>query len=168
MDLPCIEENQHHYSDDEGRYSHKLSNFETKIIEQELEDESTVSFYRNPSSGSRSLKIPYTKDGVEKVFSPDFITFVETAEGIKPSIIDPHGTYLEDALDKLRGLADYAERHGDQFAEIRAISDEQDGKAMVLEMTDEDVREHVRNAETIAQAYEDRENRGLIQEIEVG
>lgn len=165
--LPFIGYNKHLYSDDEGHYYHKLSNFETKIIEQELEDEATVSFYRNPSSGSRSLKIPYTKDGVEKVFSPDFITFVETAEGIKPSIIDPHGTYLEDALDKLQGLADYAERHGDQFAEIRAISDEHAGKAIVLEMTDEDVREHVRNAETIAQAYEDREHRGLVQEIEV-
>lgn len=154
-DLPYIEDNKHMYSDDEGRYYHALSTFETTIIEKELEENGVVGFYRNPSTGSRSLKIPYVKDGVtHKVFAPDFIVFTETHDGVKASIVDPHGTYLEDSLDKLQGLALYAEQYGDQYVEIRALSDEQKGIVKVLELTDAETREHVLNSENIAAAYD--------------
>ena len=37
--------------------------------------------------------------------------FHQTDEGIRPSIIDPHGFHLADAAAKLKGLADYAAEH---------------------------------------------------------
>lgn len=155
IELPKIGYNQHVFSDSKGNYYHNLSDFETKVIENELAEDFTVAFYRNPSTGSRSIKIPYMKDGVnQKVFAPDFIVLVNTQDGVKASIVDPHGTYLEDALDKLQGLALYAEQYGDQYVEIRAISDVVEGVAKVLELTDEATRTHVLNCKTIAQAYQ--------------
>lgn len=155
VSLPYIDDNKHVFSDSEGKFYHNLSDFETQIIEHELQEQDTIAFYRNPSHGVRSLKVPYMKDKVvQKVFAPDFIVLVNTQEGIKASIVDPHGTYLEDALDKLQGLALYAEQYGDQYVEIRAISDAVEGIAKVLELTDEATRTHVLNCETIAQAYQ--------------
>ena len=43
---------------------------------------------------------------------PDFIFFHEVKGQIKASIVDPHGHHLEDAVTKLRALAEFAEKYG--------------------------------------------------------
>ena len=152
-ELPVISGHQHLYTDSEGDYYHKLSDFETRVISKELDEEGVISFYRNPSSGDKSLKIPFVHNLQDKVFAPDFIVFTETSQGIMPSIIDPHGTYLEDSLDKLQGLAHYAEKHADSFLEIKAMSEEKNGVCLSLDLTEEEVREHVLSCASIEQAY---------------
>lgn len=166
VELPYIGDNKHLYSDNSGKFYYNLHPFEEKIILQEIEESGVVGFYRNPSSGSKALRVSYNHENMEKVFSPDFIIFTETTEGIKPSIVDPHGTYLEDSLDKLQGLARYAENHGDKFLEIRAISEEKNGKAKVLDMTEEKVRAQVLESTTIAQAYQDNGD-GIVEYIDI-
>lgn len=52
-------------------------------------------------------------------------------------------------------MARYAEKHGEKFFEIRAISEEKNGKAKVLDMTEEKARAQVLESSTIAQAYQD-------------
>lgn len=51
------------------------------------------------------------------------------------SLIDPHGAFLADAVPKLKGLADYAERHGDVFHRIQSI-DQIDAKYRMLNLKD--------------------------------
>lgn len=41
---------------------------------------------------------------------------------IKALIGDPHGRHLDDAVTKLKALADFAEKYGDSFHRIEAIS----------------------------------------------
>jgi hypothetical protein len=53
---------------------------------------------------------------------PDFIFFNQVGNDVKPSIIDPHGHYLEDTLIKLQALAAFAESYGDKFHRIEALS----------------------------------------------
>jgi hypothetical protein len=65
-----------------------------------------------------------------------------TAEGIKPAIIDPHGAFLGDALEKLKGLAYYAEKHRQLFCRIEAI-DKVDGVYRRLDMMRADVRKAI-------------------------
>ncbi|GAB2989167.1 hypothetical protein [Nocardioides montaniterrae] len=79
---------------------------------------------------------------------PDFVFFGEVDGAIVPSIVDPHGTHLDDALPKLRGLAAYAEEHGAIFHRIEAVAD-----GRVLDLTEPHVRAAVRSAGDVRSLY---------------
>ncbi len=66
-----------------------------------------------------------------------------TSNGIQASIVDPHGNHLSDAGPKLRGLADYAEKHSAEFHRIDAVI-ELDGKVLALDLRSESVRQAVK------------------------
>lgn len=76
---------------------------------------------------------------------PDFVMFHRTDEGIKPSIVDPHGYHLGDALAKLRGLATYAAEHGDTFARIDAVIEDKSKQLLALDLKSEAVRAAVQS-----------------------
>ena len=59
--------------------------------------------------------------------------FHQTEEGIRPSIIDPHGPYIGDAAGKLRGLAAYAAAHDGVYDRIESLA-EIDGKMIALDL----------------------------------
>ena len=71
---------------------------------------------------------------------PDFVFFHETEEGIKPSIVDPHSYALADAGPSRRGLARYAERHGELFGRIDAVISDEAGKLLRLDLKDPTVQ----------------------------
>jgi type III restriction enzyme len=113
-----------------------------------------VGWYRNPSTaGTSSLRIAYLQDGVWRSCQPDFV-FIErdTSGALRPSILDPHGTQLADAMPKLLALAAYAEHHGDQFLRIdsmAAIDKPKPGEDValrIIDMLDPDIRDAVRAA----------------------
>ncbi len=60
-------------------------------------------------------------------------------------LVDPHGHHLADALPKLRGLADFAERFGTEFRRIESVA-ETGGELRVLDLTKHHVRQAVRDA----------------------
>jgi type III restriction enzyme len=60
-------------------------------------------------------------------------------------IIDPHGSYLADALPKLQGLALYAEAHSKAFRRIESVAKVK-GKLRVLNLMREDVRKAIASA----------------------
>lgn len=107
-----------------------------------------VGWYRNPSRGEgEALVIPW-QDGTQvwRGLRPDFVFFSTRADGtIGASIVDPHGHHLSDALPKLRGLADYAEAHGDAFLRIVSVA-ETDGTYRALDLKQSHVRAAVRAA----------------------
>jgi type III restriction enzyme len=135
---------EHHLlAAEDGTFPCALKGWELKVLERELADNDLVAWYRNPTGGNASLRVPYRGGQFDQSMYPDFILFHETDAGIRPSIVDPHGFHLADASAKLRGLAEYAQRHSGQFDRIDSVV-ELDGKLVALDIRSESVREAIR------------------------
>ena len=153
-DLPRFE--KHLLCDDAGLFPDELNRWETKVQSVEMEREGRVGWYRNPSRTSQdSLGIVYDYAGKTEIMRPDFLFFGEGASGeILADIIDPHGDYLAESLPKLRGLANYVEKHGENFGRIEAVA-EVDHSYRVLDLKAPEVRELVRRVTSAKEAYLD-------------
>lgn len=82
------------------------------------------------------------RHGDWRTLRPDFLFFVDGEDGVRASIVDPHGSWLPDAVWKLHGMARFAEVYGDRFHRIESIS-RIDGELRVLDFTLSDVRAKV-------------------------
>jgi type III restriction enzyme len=133
---------RHVLAAENGMYPSSLKGWELKVLERELADNDLVAWYRNPTGGSASLRVPYRGMQYDQSMYPDFVLFHQGDEGIRPSIVDPHGFHLADATIKLKGLAAYAERHSNIFDRIDAVA-EIDGSLMALDLRSEAIRESV-------------------------
>jgi hypothetical protein len=124
-----------------------LNEWERVVVHKEIERDNCVAWYRNPSvSSADSLGVTY-RDAVGnwRAMHPDFIIFNEIDGLIRPSIVDPHGTHLDDALVKLQGLARYTEEYGNDFHRIDALSAGTGNELRVLDMKKIVVRQSVLN-----------------------
>jgi type III restriction enzyme len=139
---------KHLMSDETGWFPiADLNEWERDVVRKEVGRTNCVAWYRNPSvSSGDSLGITYRDTvGNWRALHPDFIVFNEIDGVIRPSIVDPHGTYLDDALVKLQGLARYAEEHGDDYHRIDALSAGTGNDLRVLDMKKKVVRQTVLN-----------------------
>lgn len=134
---------KHLLSAEDGTFPSTIKGWEIKVFEKEFSDkEHFLGWYRNPTGGDASLRVPYRGAQFDRSLYPDFIFFHQTDDGIKPSIVDPHGFQFSDAAGKLRGLAEYAKAHGDVFDRIYSIV-EISGQLLALDLKSEAVREAV-------------------------
>ena len=129
---------RHVLSDGEGLYRTDLRGWEEHVLRTEL-DAGAVAWYRNPPTGRHSLQVPYTTAMGTSGLAPDFVFVHEVTGGLVASLIDPHGTHLADAVDKLKGLADYAGKHADAYHRVQSIALVDDGYLM-LNHKDPEVR----------------------------
>lgn len=139
----------------EGDYPEDFkSSWEPEVLRQELARKSLVCWYRNPGVAKpESLAAVYTDGDKPALVRPDFIMFDRASNGhVMASIVDPHGHHYADALPKLRGLAAYAEQHGDHYARIDSIA-KIGGKLRVLELKDPRVREEIARATSVEALY---------------
>jgi type III restriction enzyme len=150
--LPTFD--HHLLCDTQARYPADLNRPEKQVLAAEAKREGFLAWYRNPPRASQdSLGVAYRKDGRWSVVRPDFLFFSSAPDGsVVVDIVDPHGTFLADALPKLKGLADYAEIHAAVFRRIEVV-DEIDDVLRVLDLTDPVVRDAVRKAESAAGLY---------------
>lgn len=139
-DLPRYQ--KHLLCDDDGLFPENFNSDEVKVLEAEMGRPGFVAWYRNPSRSSQdSLGIAYELADASRIVRPDFICFSEGANGsIVADIVDPHGTYLSDALPKLKGLADYAAEYRGSYRRIDSIANIGGDKFRVLDMTEASVR----------------------------
>jgi hypothetical protein len=146
---------KHLLADEDGHFPiGGLDDWERDVLASEIGR--CVAWYRNPGRASAdALAIAYRDgQGEWRRLCPDFV-FFETVRGrIRPSIVDPHGTHLGDALPKLRGLAAYAEEYGDRFHRIEAVAATADEDLRVLDLTEQRVRDAIRAADDAASLYE--------------
>ncbi|MCY7290250.1 MAG: DEAD/DEAH box helicase family protein [Cryobacterium sp.] len=133
---------KHLLADENGQFPNDLQGWEVKVLEVEIADKDLVGWYRNPTGGSGSLRVPFQGAQFAQSMYPDFVFFHQVDDGIRPSIVDPHGYHLADASAKLRGMADYAALHGDEFDRIDAVV-EIDGNLLALNLRSASVREAV-------------------------
>jgi type III restriction enzyme len=144
----------HLLADDDGTFPLARNEWEAEVLDREHNRLDFAGWYRNPSRSSQdSLAIAYEHGGRVRTVRPDFVFFTENDDGsIGPSIVDPHGHHLGDALPKLRGLAGYAERHGHRFQRIDAVTKIGD-TLRVLDLTEPSVRAAVASATDAASVY---------------
>lgn len=153
-DLP--QRADHLLADPEGNTPVDLNEWERKVLDAEAGQPGFRAWYRNPARATtESLAIAY-KDGTGewKAMRPDFLFFGSQHDG-KPvvDLVDPHGHHLSDALPKLRGLADFAEKFGAEFRRIESVA-ETGGELKVLDLTKHHVRQAVRDATDAKALYE--------------
>ncbi|WP_341358480.1 hypothetical protein V5H98_11845 [Georgenia sp. M64] len=132
---------KHLISDENGKFRVSLQKWEKHILETELAH-GAVAWYRNPNSGRHALQIPYTTSSGIKGMVPDFVFIHEVGGSLVPSLIDPHGTHLADAVDKLKGLAKYTAQHGDTYQRVQSIA-LVDGKYLMLNHKNPEVRDSI-------------------------
>lgn len=112
---------RHILSDADGLYRTALQVWEEHVLRTELEA-GAVAWYRNPSTGRHALQIPYTTSEGINGLAPDFVFVDQVAGHLVASLVDPHGTHLADAVDKLKGLAAYAATHADAYHRIQSVA----------------------------------------------
>jgi type III restriction enzyme len=127
---------------EDGVFPADIKGWEVKVMERELRDDELIGWYRNPTGGNASLRVPYKATPHDRSMYPDLVLFHRDGETIKPSIVDPHGFHLADAAAKLQGLASYAAAHGDVFDRIDAVA-EVDGNLLALDLKSPAVRDAV-------------------------
>ncbi|QZY52268.1 DEAD/DEAH box helicase [Leucobacter tenebrionis] len=146
----------HLLSDKEGMFPvGKLNPDEVEVLDTEMARPGALAWYRNPTGGRDSMSIAYRDShGEWRTLRPDFLFFVDTEDGVRASIVDPHGHWLPDAAWKLHGMARFAEVYGDRFHRIEAIS-RIDGKLRVLDFKLTEVRAKVLDHSDARFAYDE-------------
>ena len=147
----------HVLADDSGRYPvGSFNDPEIKVVDRELSRQLVIGWYRNPSQATaHAIRVPYRVGDTWRSMQPDFVFVSQRGNGtLAASIVDPHSSHLSDALPKLIGLADFAERHGDAYLRIDALDENKAGDLVVLNMKDADVRAAVRSAATTKDLYD--------------
>jgi hypothetical protein len=132
-------------------YYANLKPWEDQLMRELIAKDDTVAWYRNPPrGGDRSLCVPYeTVKGGRKTFAamyPDFVLLRKDAETgeIGAVIVDPHGEFLSDSSDKLRGLVEYANDHAGSYRAIYPlVMDKDNNKALTLTLHVAETREKV-------------------------
>ncbi|UFM65551.1 hypothetical protein LOS78_18145 [Paracoccus sp. MA] len=151
--LPTFE--RHLLCDEQGLFPEDFNSWEGEVVRAELGRSGTVAWYRNPSRASQdSLGIIYDDGGEPKIVRPDFVFFGQQGDGtFTADIVDPHGIQFGDAIPKLKGLAQYAERFGDQYRRIDAVAKIGD-TFRVLDLKEAATRAAVLAATSIKALYE--------------
>lgn len=151
--LPSFE--RHMLCDEHGMFPEDFNSWEGEVVKSEIARAGAVAWYRNPSRASQdSLGIIYEDGGEPRIVRPDFVFFVQQDDGtVAADIVDPHGIQFGDAMPKLKGLAQYAERFGDQYRRIEAVAKIGD-KFRVLDLKEAATRASVSTATTIKALYE--------------
>lgn len=153
-DLPTRE--MHLLAAADGTVPIALNEWERKVLDIEAEQPGFQGWYRNPERAAReSLAVAYKDEvGDWKALRPDFIFFGTNHDGtVAVDLVDPHGHHLSDALPKLRGLADFAERFVDDFRRIESVA-ETSGVLRVLDLNRPPVRDAIRDARSAKALYE--------------
>ena len=153
VDLPKYE--KHLMCDADGLFPDDLNTDEIAVLKTEMNRTGFVAWYRNPpATNQESLGISYEIDGIPRMVRPDFVCFSALPNGeIAADIVDPHGFHLSDALPKLQGLAEYAEKHAGVFRRIDSIARISSGALRVLDMMEPNIRDAVRNADSASSLF---------------
>ena len=138
---------KHLYADDtESFYENfEKTSWEPDVLAEELPKAAVVGWLRNMPRKDWSLCIPYTEGETIKPVYPDFIIFRKVKNKIVVDILDPHSSSYSDAIPKAKGLAKFAETHGEQFGRIELIH-KVNGQLKRIDLKDEATRKKILKA----------------------
>lgn len=132
----------------------ELNAWETTVFNKESKRSDFKFWYRNPSRPSQdSLGAAYKDNDHYRILRPDFLFFSVVSGKVVVDIVDPHGLHLSDSLEKLKGLAQYAEEHTEHFRRIESIA-EVNGKLRVLDLTESRTRKQIFESDNAKSLFE--------------
>ncbi|HMR98104.1 MAG TPA: DEAD/DEAH box helicase family protein [Anaerolineales bacterium] len=143
---------KHLYTDETGAFFENFdaSSWEPETLAVELKKPEVIGWLRNLPRKDWSLCIPYDEGGAIKPMYPDFIVFRKVKGKIVVDILDPHTTAFSDAVFKAKGMAAYAELHGESFGRIEIIN-QIGGKLLRLDLNNEKIRKNVLGVNDVPQ-----------------
>lgn len=104
----------------DGTFLMTTTEWEVATLREARREEGFKAFLRNYPRKSWSMSYAYEQDGQTKPGYPDFLVIRSDAVGrTVVDILEPHRG--EDSLDKARGLASFAERHGERYGRIHML-----------------------------------------------
>lgn len=137
---------QHLFVDSNGIFRASLNDWEQAVVEAELD--TCLAWYRNPTGGTKAIRVPYLDGDEEKALYPDFIFFEMDGSQITANIVDPHSFALSDTGPKWRGLAEYAKAHRNELGRVEAVAKNDSGALVRLDLKDESVVQALGGANT--------------------
>ncbi|MDE0658250.1 MAG: DEAD/DEAH box helicase family protein [Gammaproteobacteria bacterium] len=146
----------HIMSDPDGNFPiDSLNQWEIEVLDKEMGRDGFLAWYRNPARASAdALAVAYQDaHGHWRRMCPDFVFFHGDEQEAKVSIVDPHGHHLADALPKLRGLAAFAEAHGESFYRVESVARMPNDGLRVVDLTDPNVRDAITRNEDVQALY---------------
>ena len=112
---------KHLFLEDDDKFRADLGPWEHGVLMEELADASVISWLRNLDRKSWSLEIPRGEAGYVKPMYPDLLVVRQDSNGFLFDILEPHNPSLEDNVEKVLGLAKFAELHWALFDRIQLI-----------------------------------------------
>lgn len=134
---------RHLYIEKDSTFSAALNTWEGKVVDLILEDTSVLAWLRVVPRKDWALCIPYDKENERHPLYPDIVAFRKVKGKIVADLLDPHGTHIDDAVEKARGLSAYARKHGGDFGRIDLIIVNKNGQVKRLDFNDERVRDRI-------------------------
>lgn len=126
-----------------GKFGTKFNTWEAKVLKEELARDDVVGWFRNVPRKTWAFCVPYQMHGEHRPLYPDFLVFRREKKKIVADILDPHESGLADAVEKAKGLAAYARKHGSLFGRIELIVISKDDQILRLDLIKEAVRDKV-------------------------
>jgi type III restriction enzyme len=101
-----------------------------------------VGWLRNLDRRDWALCVPYELGGA-KAFYPDFVIIRQKGTSFEVDIVEPHDDSRADTWAKAKGLAEFADLHGMEFACL-IIARKQGGDYQTADMNDMKTRKKAR------------------------
>ncbi|MFH1444685.1 MAG: DEAD/DEAH box helicase family protein [Candidatus Peregrinibacteria bacterium] len=146
MDLPKEDKvwEKHLYISEKGKFSADLNKWESRVVSELIEqDKSVLGWLRVLPRKDWSLCIPYHMENVDKPLYPDIIAFRSEKGKMVADIFDPHGSHIDDAFDKAKGLSTYAKNHGEHYGRMLLMIIDDKDRLRSLDLNKEGVRNEV-------------------------
>jgi len=148
IEMECVKEDasweKHIYISEKGKYTADFNNWESRVVREMIEEDSSViGWLRILPRKDWALCIPYRMENVDRPLYPDIIAFRKEKGHVVADIFDPHASSLTDAVDKAKGLAEYAKKHGDHFGRILLMIIDKKERLCCLDLNKESVRNEV-------------------------
>lgn len=128
----------HLFVDETGGFAATLNSWEIEFIESAMEAEDFVCWLRNLDRRPWALCVPYELAG-EKPFYPDFLIVRKKGKGFEVDVLEPHDDSRNDTWAKVKGLAQFGDRHGMEFGRLM-VGRKKDGRMQVVDVADPFVR----------------------------
>lgn len=112
---------RHLFVDEGGDFRCVLGGWEAGVLAEELASSSVLGWLRNVDRKPWALEVPYETGGEVRPMFPDLVVVRQEGQSLAIDVLEPHDPSLSDNVDKARGLARFAERHGAHFGRIQLI-----------------------------------------------
>jgi proteasome subunit B (beta)-like protein len=122
---------QHLYCNEAGKYQARLNTWETRVLSLWMKRTDFVGWLRNAPSKERSFCVPYEYGGWRRAF-PDLIVLRREGTALVVDVLEPHRTNEDDTFAKTKGLAEFAEAHGNSFGRLMMLKVEGAGEKAVI------------------------------------